>query len=783
MWRPDHSFTGGEVRLCKCQVCLALQRLGQALTDPALGPSAYSSLLQEVQLLGVRAQDCVAIGQGLVRAPPAPPGGAVFTPVTPAAPVEGEGRREKEREVPRGGPRSRKRRRAATRSHHLIRKSQTSHHRPSQRSQRSQPRKADPAVDIEKQGLRVHLLQPRGRLKDLWSWKRRKSTSTPRKKKVRSQKGIPQWKTKKLQKRQSNRPSRPIHLLTLAILCLELSPLIGQSRNPTTGLLSSVGQGLFLPIAEVQERKEGTTESTRRWSQKGWKRREDRGTLEQQVGLLIGMPPKRVGRPAAKVRARAKAAPKAAPKRAPRAPRLRPGVRRRPAAAVGGGKVEVKLRELGVEALLKTGPLEVKGRYWEAEILLAGSPVSVEQADGEIYVILQVTGTKSENLLRYLSGTTTKRIKLHLCKDPCGALVWSDDLVHLVEACQGGAAEDWVENAKEVRDPAFPKDEDQLAALREEARQEGLELGRREADRARSRSPARKKEKKKDKDEEARRSKNIKEMKARPRKAVEALFGATGLDPDPEVRTRFMRKGRKAAEKKKKKKKKDKGGSSSSSGRSKVSSCSGSGEEAEMDTETLFGEQSAAKKISKRAPGVLAAAWLKEAQDYLLTSQGMVWSTHQQEVQPLAVQYFRSQMSGVLKGPVAREYHTLVYAVDLALQGRAAEMMDLLIQRLKSLSSTQSGVHYSISQKMELLPVDKNLPAALEETQAAAEAWKKEERVYKAAKGGGSWTGSQGSEQPKGKGKNDKGGKKGKGKDWKDWKGREDPKGGGDPKK
>lgn len=102
--------------------------------------------------------------------------------------------------------------------------------------------------------------------------------------------------------------------------------------------------------------------------------------------------------------------------------------------------------------------------------------------------------------------------------------------------------------------------------------------------------------------------------------------------------------------------------------------------------------------------------------------------------------------------------------MDLALQGRIAEMCDVAVQRMKSLSSTQSGVHYAISQRMELLPHDRAIPASLQETQAAARAVEREDKVLqKASKTLKTWGSPQGGAEASkgGKGKDGKG-KKGK---------------------
>lgn len=125
---------------------------------------------------------------------------------------------------------------------------------------------------------------------------------------------------------------------------------------------------------------------------------------------------------------------------------------------------------------------------------------------------------------------------------------------------------------------------------------------------------------------------------------------------------------------------------------------------------------------------------------------------------------------------MAREYYSIAYMLDLAIQGRIAEMCDVGVQRMKSLSSTQSGVHYAVSQRLELLPHDRTVPASLQETQAAAKAAEMEDKVLqRASRPSRPWGSPSNQDTWKGgKGRDGKG-KKGKQKDGK--KG-EDTKGG-----
>lgn len=111
-----------------------------------------------------------------------------------------------------------------------------------------------------------------------------------------------------------------------------------------------------------------------------------------------------------------------------------------------------------------------------------------------------------------------------------------------------------------------------------------------------------------------------------------------------------------------------------------------------------------------------------------MNAQGQLWSQQETEVQPLAVQFFRQQAQLKLTGAMAREYLSIAVMIDLGLQGRIAELTDVGTQRFKSLLATASGLHFSIAQKMEVVPLDRTAPESLLETREATRAHQDEER-------------------------------------------------------
>eukprot|EP00435_Cladocopium_sp_Y103_P018503 s3237_g4.t1 len=65
--------------------------------------------------------------------------------------------------------------------------------------------------------------------------------------------------------------------------------------------------------------------------------------------------------------------------------------------------------------------------------------------------------------------------------------------------------------------------------------------------------------------------------------------------------------------------------------------------------------------------------------------------------QAVAVQYYRQVLQRKASGPVARELLSLC---------APAHALDLIIQRIKSTESTLAGTHWTVSQKLELLPAE-----------------------------------------------------------------------------
>lgn len=72
----------------------------------------------------------------------------------------------------------------------------------------------------------------------------------------------------------------------------------------------------------------------------------------------------------------------------------------------------------------------------------------------------------------------------------------------------------------------------------------------------------------------------------------------------------------------------------------------------------------------------------------------------------VAVAYYRQALQHRANGAAQREMLTLATAIDGLMSGKVASTVDLLIQRLKSSESTLSGNHWTVSQRLEVLPTE-----------------------------------------------------------------------------
>lgn len=519
------------------------------------------------------------------------------------------------------------------------------------------------------------------------------------------------------------------------------------------------------------------------------------------------MPPK-LGRAAkakakAKALAKAKAKPKAGPKAHPKAgakakakaialarAAVRRGALRKPAAVeepeaprpeyqFNQGK-QVVSELVGPFAWAPDLLVSFEGSYWRAPCKFAGL-VKTYGREGEVQELtILLTGTTCERLQTWGVKQKEKRFRVHLCSDKCGGERIADDLGHghLVQKVTPEIEEPWMRSLGGVDE--LPDLREALGVGPEKEGKSGASSGSSSGEKMRKKKKDKKKDsggKKQKKEEKKRKEKKkaeVDEKKGRrdsssdskvkvvAQKELSAVFGQTGLDPSPARRRKIRRKVRRATRKAKKK-------SSNSTSSSRSSS---------LESENhLFNETKKVKLIARKAPGALSAQAIDEMRDSLITASGQLWGQEEGPVPPLVAHYFRSVLRHRMSGGVAREGLTLSLIADLALQGKVAQALDVLFQRLKSMELTSGGADYRVSQRIELAPLELDMVASAAERKEAVQESQTEWKLkHQSSKGD--------DRDPYGKGKKGewKGGKgKGSWNDGKDdWRKNREEKGKGD---
>ena len=223
----------------------------------------------------------------------------------------------------------------------------------------------------------------------------------------------------------------------------------------------------------------------------------------------------------------------------------------------------------------------------------------------------------------------------------------------------------------------------------------------------------------------------------------------TGLDAREKIRNKVTRRGRRHLSKKS-----NKDTSSSSGSGSSSNSRSGT----EGVEENLFDPSSKVRILAEQFPGALTNQGINHMRTSLLQEIG-----HQDRpnaLHPVAVAYTRQHLLKRASAPVQRELLTLSHALDLMLKGKASASADTLMQRLKSIEQTLLGSHWSISQKLEVLPPESASITALPDAKSAQREMYDESRLRWLA---ASPDGRQGQKGGKSGGKTKGEGKEGRG--------------------
>lgn len=372
--------------------------------------------------------------------------------------------------------------------------------------------------------------------------------------------------------------------------------------------------------------------------------------------------------------------------------------------------------ELTVDWALKAQHLVVEeAQYFHKACKVAGEVLGAGLSGAQVCLRLRPTGTTDEAILKLQSGTPHLELRVILCPSDCNHEEAAEDLVHgaRIRKRKGpGQEEPWVDNLLKV---APPEGEDELARLRGHLARDGetplrKEPGEAEAVKVKKKKKEKAKEKKTKKEKEKSRTKKrgsssqastsgevaLDGSRARlaAQKPVRSLFGGTGMDPSEKVRNKVIKLAKKYV---RKKGKRSSSGSGSSSESSRMALL-------EDEGDTVFQQAARVRGIADSYPGVLSFQALSQMRSNLM--QGLGEEDHTSSTRPVAVQYYRQVLQKKCSGGVARELLSLCATADFLVKGRVTQALDLVFQRIKSAESTLNGTHWTVSQKLELLPAE-----------------------------------------------------------------------------
>ena len=472
----------------------------------------------------------------------------------------------------------------------------------------------------------------------------------------------------------------------------------------------------------------------------------------------------------AKVRAKARAKAKAGP------PAMRVGRRamRRPAGGADEAPMESVEEKWARGAVVKVGDVPPilfsegtpvvlpTAHYYLRSCAVAGRLTGLEVKDGAMYALARLTGTTGEALLKYHTANPDAVFRVHLCRENCNQQEVSDLLLHTKQIRQivdMAQEEGWVSNLEKVR----PMEEgDELEVLR--ARQRGLGGEPKVGDGVPGGEPERsRKDKKEDRKKKKEKRKGVGDRRARSASSEETvkmdgtmakraakkkpgdLFRGTGLDPKEKVRRQVAKRARRSIRKKSKKDDSTlSSGSTGSSGDSQV----------EAEEETVFQQASKVRLVASGFPGTLASQTLAQMRTVLLSEVGS--EDRPGVLKGCALAYFRQHVSKRSTGPAQRELLSIATSIDMMLNGNAAGAMDILVQPFKSVESTVTGCHWTVAQRLEVVPPDNVQLTPAQEMQDARRNVYEESRLrWLAAQpdGRSATTAGKGANRTKGEGK------------------------------
>ena len=346
------------------------------------------------------------------------------------------------------------------------------------------------------------------------------------------------------------------------------------------------------------------------------------------------------------------------------------------------------------------------------------------------HLAIRLHGTDHEPLLTWATGTSVPA-RVHLCPEGCSREAEGPGLLHCNDLRSIKSLEELVGVPwRDVLLEGRPKAEDELAGLR--SRMDGIggpspgavaaaaEIEEKEKKEKAEKEKKKSKKKKKKKRRRGRSSKSRSEASKKEKdkrrkkdtgkspgssssstsssstvefKAVtqEVLFRGSGMDPNARTRRKQRRRAQHLARRSHHQKDESKSASSDDGG------------ELALKGDQVFGEPQRIRGIALQYPGVLSALAIEQMQDLLVQELGQ----DRQREGPWSatfLRYFRQTLFRKMSGPMCREAQTLSTIGDQLLKGMVLGALDTLTQRLKSLEAQATGLAWTSSQRMELLP-------------------------------------------------------------------------------
>ena len=450
--------------------------------------------------------------------------------------------------------------------------------------------------------------------------------------------------------------------------------------------------------------------------------------------------------------------------------------------------------EVGAEGTLSWDPsvgdlvIAEGAHYYGVQCRFTGRIVEDTRDASGRHLAVRLHGTDHEPLLTWATGATTPA-RVHLCPEGCSREAEGPGLLHCSDLRSVKTLEElvgvpWRDVLLEGRN----KGDDELSGLR--SKMEGIggpspgavaaaaEIAEKEdrekADKEKKKAKKKKKKKRKRGRSSRSKSEGSKKEKVRKRKkesgkspassssstsssssiefkavTQEVMFRGSGMDPNARVRRKQRRRAQRVA--RRSDRKKDESRSASPDDRGELA----------LKGDQVFGEPQRIRGIALQYPGVVSAQAIEQMQELLVQELGQdrhrdgPWSA-------TLLRYFRQTLFRKMSGPMCREALTLSTIGDQILKGMVPGALDTLIQRLKSLEAQASGLAWTSSQRMELLPPDGASLSSRQELSIAAAEHRAEVKAHQAG-GWKDWGKGKGGKTEKEDGAKGKG-KKGKAK-------------------